>query len=38
MALKLNFREVTPEDTENSSYDSVEKRESRRLPLLRCYQ
>ena len=73
MALKLNFREVTPEDTEilrmialrngkaedylccdvtnedgvtqshpgryrNSSYDSVEKRESRRSPLLRCYQ
>ena len=38
MALKLNFREITPEDTRILPDGSAEKRESRRSPLLRCYQ
>ena len=38
MALKLNFREITPEDTRILRMVALRKRESRRSPLLRCYQ
>ena len=38
MALKMNFREVTPEDTEILRMIALRNGESRRLPLLRCYQ